>query len=72
MQEFLGTLGIYFEPNNPESIAQAIEDLYAHPEKVSYSEKENKKRLSVIKRYSWEHAAKKLKAIFEKLHAEAK
>ncbi len=72
MQEFLGTLGIYFDPNNPESIAQAIEDLYAHPEKVSYSEKENKKRLSVIKRYSWEHSAKKLKAIFEKLHAEAK
>ncbi len=72
MQEFLGNLGIYFDPESPESIARAIEEFYTHPEKVSYSERENEKRLQIVKRYSWEHAAKKLKAVFGKLHAEAK
>jgi len=72
MQEFLGTLGIYFDPENTESIASAIETLYRNPERISYSEKENEKRLEILKRYSWERAAKKMIAIFEKLYAEAK
>jgi glycosyltransferase involved in cell wall biosynthesis len=72
MQEFLGSLGIYFDPHDSDSIARAIETLYLNPEKISYSEKENEKRLSILKRYTWEHAAKKMKAIFEKIHAEAK
>ena len=72
MQEFLGSLGIYFDPHDSDSIARAIETLYLNPEKISYSEKENEKRLSILKHYTWEHAAKKMKAIFEKIHAEAK
>ncbi len=72
MQEFLGNLGIYFDPQDPESIASAIETLYSHPEMMSYSDKENEKRLGILKRYTWEHAAKKLIALFEKIHAEAK
>lgn len=72
MQEFLGSLGIYFDPQDPESMASAIESLYRNPDKLIYSQKENTKRLDILKQYTWEHAAKKLKSVFENLHGEAK
>lgn len=67
MQDFLGPLGIYFDPHRTESLATAIENFWMHPEKASYTKEENEKRLQILKQFSWENSAQKLKSLFENL-----
>ena len=55
MPEVLKDGGVYFDPENPESISSAIEDLLVHPQKCQQLEARARELAS---RYSWRRCAK--------------
>lgn len=60
------TTGWAVDPENPEQIAQAVEDILAHPEKVT--QVTARARKMVEEEYDWDIVAKKMKAnIFDAL-----
>lgn len=66
MPEVAGDAGLLCDPNNPESIANAMQDIYEKPElRDSLIEK------SVVQqeKFSWDKTADKLWAAFEKMMA---
>ena len=56
--------GIFCSPDNPQSIALAVMTLIREPLIRSHITEKAKAR--VLERYSWDHIALKMKAVFEK------
>ena len=54
MPEVLQDGGVYFDPERPESIAQAIADLLDHPEK---RERLARRARELASQYSWKRCA---------------
>lgn len=63
MQDFLGELGLYFDPTSPESIAGAIQG-FLNSDKA-YSKSELDTRRAILSRLTWENAARNLIKVFE-------
>ena len=65
MEEIAGDCGIYFDAQNPESIAQTIEAFLNGPQDF-LNDKEDKRK-AILEKYQWKNSAKQLVQIFEQL-----
>ena len=65
MEEIAGDCGIYFDAQNPESIAQTIEAFLNGPQ--DFLRDKEDKRKAILEKYQWKNSAKQLVEIFEQL-----
>ncbi|MFA4845035.1 MAG: glycosyltransferase family 1 protein, partial [Patescibacteria group bacterium] len=62
LPEILGDAAVYFDPKNPDEIAQTLGDVFDNP---SLQETLRKKGLEQIKRYSWKKMAEEILHVYE-------
>jgi glycosyltransferase involved in cell wall biosynthesis len=64
-REFLAELGVYAEPGNPHSLANALQSLLVDPERARSLGQRSRER--VAEHYSWEQAGRHILSIYDRL-----
>jgi glycosyltransferase involved in cell wall biosynthesis len=64
-REFLACLGVYAEPGNQQSLADALQSLLANPERARALGRRSRQR--VAEHYSWEQAGSRILSIYDRL-----
>lgn len=68
MEEITGEFAIYFDANDPTSIADAIRSFYSNREAAEQKLRQESAKLNeLLARYSWENSARALLRLFESL-----
>ena len=72
LRDFLfdGETGWVVEKDSPEQIVKAVQDIFAHPEKVEWVTKNAQKLVS--EKYEWNLIAKKMHKVFDHLYSTAR
>lgn len=68
MESIAEDCGIYFDPADPKSIADTIEEFFAKPEPWKWLEGKEASRVRVLGTYRWDKSAQMMLDIFKELH----